>query len=191
MRWCCGEQGGIHLIARHEGGAPVRDLILLTDPPPEMGVDEVCVPHRRDGIVRDRQPAARLRATRLRELAPGRRRLMPGGRGVREPHAHQRADHHQRRAHIRRVADKSDVQVLKTFLKQPVLDHREDVADDLGRMVIVRQPVDDRNHGVSGEIQHSLVLQGPRLDRIDHAAEDGSRVLELPRWPIWVSPGRR
>ena len=173
------EQRGIDLVARHERGASLGYFRFLAHPPPQVGVDEIGLAHGRDRVFADRQAAAGEQAVLPADRLPGFRRLVTRRCHVGEVHAHAGAHHQQRGADVGGVADEDHAQVRQFLVRQLVLEHGEDVAHDLGRVVVVGQAVDDRHGGVRGQVEQGLVTQGSRLDGVDHAADDLRGVLDV------------
>src|SRR5690606_24273568 len=95
-----------------------------------------------------------------------------------EGHAHMRAYHGKRVAHICRVADECHVEVFELLSLRGMLGHGEHIAKHLRRMIEVGKAVDDGNGRISGEIDHRLMLQGSRLYHIDHARYDLGSVAD-------------
>jgi len=171
MRGRAGEQGFVDLIVRHERRLAIGNLAFLSDPPPEVGVDEIGIAHRGRHIVGDgERPAARF-GIGAGDRLPRFGSLIAPRRGVGEVHPHLGANHHQRRADVGRVADEDDFQFVERLARWGVLDHREDVAHDLSGVIIVGETVDHRDGSVRCKIEHRLVLQRPCLDHVDHAAD--------------------
>ena len=84
-------------------------------------------------------------ALRRTDRDPLRRGLVRGRRGVDEVHAELGCDRHQRTADVRAIAHEDDGALVQASALWEVLAHRQQVAHDLGGVVVVRQPVDHRD----------------------------------------------
>ncbi len=129
------------------------------------------------GVFDDPQAAARFFAVGLRPGLPVSRRLVFFRRALREMHAQPGADQHQRREHIRRIADEGHIQVFELFAHRHVLDHGQHIADHLRGVVVIGQSVNDRHLGIPGQLGDCGVLQGARFDHIAHAREHFGSVI--------------
>ena len=93
-------------------GAAFGDLVLLADPPPQVGVDIVRLLDRRNYVLSDRQRAARCLAVFLRNLPPPGRWLVLLGRRMHKVHPQPGADVHERAKHVGGITHKGHAQVL-------------------------------------------------------------------------------
>jgi hypothetical protein len=167
---------GGHLVRPEQRDALVPGGFGLAHRDPHVRVDDVRSVHGLVQVLRDQDPGAavlRDELGRFEEVLTGpdrRRRPNPqvhahGGRADKQLVAHvpARVPHVRQRDLPKRLVD--------------VLADREQVGEHLGRVVLVRQPVVDRDAGEPGKRLHVSLVEAPELDGVVHAAEHPRGVL--------------
>ena len=113
--------------------------------------------------------------------------LVARGRRGHEVDAELRAGDHERVADVVPVAEVRDADALEAA--QPLAD-REHVGERLARVELVREPVDDRDVGVLGELVHVRLRERPDHDPVEVARKHDRGVLDrLPAAELQVAGG--
>ena len=168
-------EGGIHLVGAQQSDAGVPDLLGLAHGHPDVGVDEV---RARDSLL-DRLGQGDAGAGGLGDLAGRLDARVVGpqllGRHDARVGAEQRAVDEQRAPHVEAGVADVGVGDLAGGLAR-VLQHGQGVAEHLGGVPLVGQPVPHRHAGELGQGPHLGLGVATVLDAVEHAPQDPSGV---------------